>query len=286
MRGRASRRVPVATKWERFQILIAGPVMNILLAVVVMAVVLAQGTEVEAFRDEPPVVGAVLPGSAAEQASASSLGDRILTVAGRPVDTWEDLFLEVGQRPDRDVPMTLERDGRGSSSRSGPSRKADSKWGTSACCPTAIPSSSRSSPAIRRSARACRPATWSSPSTASGWPPGAAHRGHLDERRPRARADRARDGREVGSGATPEQQGERGMMARFSHHRADPDVPPRSVEAVVLSVQRNIEWSGLIFRAVGGLITGETSVRQLQGPVGIAQLSGESAQQGSCRCSR
>ena len=31
------------TKWERFQILIMGPVMNIVLAVVVMAVVLAQG---------------------------------------------------------------------------------------------------------------------------------------------------------------------------------------------------------------------------------------------------
>src|SRR5919201_5690833 len=34
------------TKWERFQILIMGPVMNIILAVVVMAVVLAQGADV------------------------------------------------------------------------------------------------------------------------------------------------------------------------------------------------------------------------------------------------
>jgi regulator of sigma E protease len=34
------------SKWERFQILIMGPVMNIVLAVVVMAVVLAQGANV------------------------------------------------------------------------------------------------------------------------------------------------------------------------------------------------------------------------------------------------
>src|SRR3970282_1313979 len=51
------------SKWERFQILIMGPVMNIVLAVVVMAVVLAQGAEVPVYEDQPPVVGAVSPGS-------------------------------------------------------------------------------------------------------------------------------------------------------------------------------------------------------------------------------
>ena len=44
------------TKWERFQILIMGPVMNIVLAVVVMAAVLAQGADIPAFQDDPPVV--------------------------------------------------------------------------------------------------------------------------------------------------------------------------------------------------------------------------------------
>src|SRR4029434_4622882 len=50
-------------------------------------------------------------------------------------------------------------------------------------------------------------------------------------------------------------------------------------EAVRLSVEHNIESSGIIFRTLAGLFTGETSVRQLQGPVGIAQLSGEAAQE-------
>jgi regulator of sigma E protease len=52
------------------------------------------------------------------------------------------------------------------------------------------------------------------------------------------------------------------------------------LEALQESVARNYEMTGLIFRTVGGLFTGETSVRQLQGPVGIAQLSGQSAQAG------
>ena len=98
------------TKWERFQILIMGPAMNIILAVVVMAIVLAQGAEVPIYQDQPPVVGAVAPGSPAERAGIQR-GDRILTVAGDEVDTWDDLFLAVGTRPDRDVALTLLRDG-------------------------------------------------------------------------------------------------------------------------------------------------------------------------------
>lgn len=56
------------TKWERFQVLIAGPAMNILLAIVVMALVLYQGAEVPAYESQPPVVGTVLAGSPAERA--------------------------------------------------------------------------------------------------------------------------------------------------------------------------------------------------------------------------
>ena len=47
-----------------------------------------------------------------------------------------------------------------------------------------------------------------------------------------------------------------------------------------MSFQRNYETAGLIFRTIGQLITRETSTRQLMGPLAIAQLSGESAQQG------
>ena len=55
---------------------------------------------------------------------------------------------------------------------------------------------------------------------------------------------------------------------------------PGPFEAVKLSVERNIEGTGLIFRTIGGLFVGQTSLKQLQGPVAIAQLSGESAQLG------
>src|SRR5688572_17411339 len=75
------------TKWERFQVLIMGPVMNLLLAVVVTAIVLYNGAEVPAFEDQPPVVGSVAAGSPASGADIAP-GDRILSVNNRGVDTW------------------------------------------------------------------------------------------------------------------------------------------------------------------------------------------------------
>ena len=47
-----------------------------------------------------------------------------------------------------------------------------------------------------------------------------------------------------------------------------------------MSVERNVEYAGLIFQTIWGLLTRETSPKQLMGPVAMAQLSGESAQLG------
>ena len=85
--------------------------MNIVLAVVVLAIVLAQGAEVPAYQDQPPVVGAVDAGLAG-RAGRHSAGDRILTVAGDEVDTWEDLRHRHRHRARTATsPITLLRDG-------------------------------------------------------------------------------------------------------------------------------------------------------------------------------
>jgi regulator of sigma E protease len=57
-------------------------------------------------------------------------------------------------------------------------------------------------------------------------------------------------------------------------------IDPGPLQAFQMSLERTWEMSGLILKTLWGLITGETSPRQLMGPVGIAQLSGESAQEG------
>ena len=57
-------------------------------------------------------------------------------------------------------------------------------------------------------------------------------------------------------------------------------INPTVMQALRMSLTRNVQSAGLIVQTVWGLITRETSPKQLMGPVAIAQLSGESAQIG------
>ena len=267
------------TKWERFQILIMGPVMNIVLAVVVMAVVLAQGAEVPVYQDQPPVVGAVAPGSPAEQAGIQR-GDLILDVAGGQVDTWEDLFIAVGTRPDRDVPVTLRRAGQTQSVIVRPVPETRYEIGSIGVMPDINPivASVIAGQAAERAGLLAgdvvlavdgeRMVTRTQLVEAISRNGGREIELTID-----------REGRRQMVTATPEQQGDRGMLGIYVTEPTR-SFTPGPFEALQLSVERNIEFSGLIFRTLGGLFVGETSPRQLMGPVAIAQLSGESAEAG------
>src|SRR5262245_42937478 len=99
------------SKWQRFQILIAGPAMNILLAVVLLAGILMRGADVLAYLDQPAVVGAVQEGSPAERAGIQP-GDQITRFGTAEVRTWEHLDMAVAARPEREVGVTVIRNGR------------------------------------------------------------------------------------------------------------------------------------------------------------------------------
>lgn len=267
------------TKWERFQVLIAGPAMNIILAVLILAFVLAQGTTVPAYQDEAPVVGSVVPGSPAEQVGLQR-GDRILTVAGDTIETWQDLFIAIGTRPDRSVPLTVLRDGRRLDLDVRPNAEGRYEIGNIGVLPDTNPIVIAVDPGDLADQAGLRPGdvllaidgermvtTTQVIETIS------------------ASAGRditltvGRGGEEVELRATPEERGQGGRLG-FGLSLPTKSFTPGPLEAVRLSVERNIESSGLIFRTLGGLFTGDTSVRQLQGPVGIAQLSGEYAEEG------
>src|SRR5262245_28826687 len=98
------------SKWQRFQVLIMGPTMNILLAVVLTALVIYQGEEKSAYEDQPPVVGAVAEGSAAAGVGIRP-GDVIEDVQGSPVKTWSELYRTIMSRPERPTELRLLRDG-------------------------------------------------------------------------------------------------------------------------------------------------------------------------------
>ena len=120
------------TKWQRFQVLVMGPVMNLALAVVVMALVLYQGAPVPAYDQEPPVVGSFVPDSVA-QAAGVQIGDRVLAIDGKNVDTWEQFAMAIVSKAKRETVLSIDRQGETVDGRArSQAPKASSRWGTSA----------------------------------------------------------------------------------------------------------------------------------------------------------
>ena len=267
------------TKWERFQVLIMGPAMNIVLAVVVMTFVLYQGVDMPLYESEPPVVGTVAEGSAADQVGIR-VGDRIVSVAGRVVETWEEMQLEVRPRADREIAVAVRNADGIRELQVTPDSQTSFELGDLGIGPVMRPQI--------RSVAAGQPAA------AAGIEVGdviAAVEGEAvasEEliKRINAHADRPltlsiRRGemrRDVT--VTPALVGDVGLIGVSVSPYEVRSIDPGLIDAFGYSLQRNYEWSGLIFQTLVGLFTAETSPRQLVGPVGIAQLSGGAAEIG------
>ena len=90
--------------WQRFFIVLAGPVANFMLAIAIFAVFFAMF----GIPRTPALIGQVQPGSVAASAGLQS-GDRIELIAGQQVDSFEDLKRIVSIRPGERVTIEFER---------------------------------------------------------------------------------------------------------------------------------------------------------------------------------
>src|SRR6202008_2688536 len=97
-------------RWQRFIIAVAGPFMNVVLAVGLLTLVYMVHYEYPAFVDQPGVVAYVKPTSAAAQAGIQP-GDRIVKIAGVENPTWEQIGLKVMLSPNEALPVTINRGG-------------------------------------------------------------------------------------------------------------------------------------------------------------------------------
>ena len=95
-------------RWQRFVVAIAGPAMNIILAVAVLTGVFMVHYEHPVFLDQPAVIGWVVENSPAAKAGVEQ-GDRIVRIDGEQDPTWEDVMLKVMISPKQPVDVAIQR---------------------------------------------------------------------------------------------------------------------------------------------------------------------------------
>jgi regulator of sigma E protease len=271
------------SKWQRFQVLIMGPVMNLVLAVVVMAIVLYQGAPAPAFMQQPAIVGTVLDQSIMKPAGIQP-GDHLVAVDGEAVPTWEDFLNAVAAKSKRRVTVRADRGGKTVEFTFVP--VGQGKYDLVNLDSLAI------LPVMHPQVASLQP---DAPGYEAGLRPGdvvLAAAGKRDVNRTtlveliKAHEGKPitleikRDGQTLQVPVTPRKIGDIVMIGAQLNGFEMRTIEPGPVEALKLSFEQNWTWGRMIIQTLGGLFTRHTSVKQLMGPVAIADLSGMAAEQG------
>ena len=265
------------SKWQRFQVLVMGPVMNLALALVVMTFVLYQGATVAAVEEQPVIVGSLLPDYPAAQAGIK-VGDRLISIGGEEVPTWKELPMVVATKAKRSVPVLLQRDGRTMTVDVTPLASGKYEIGDIGVLPILRPEIATVNPGEPAAQAGLQPGDVV---LAAGGVRNIAYQPLLD-------MIKAHDGTplpfEVKRGEqvlqitiTPRKNGEVARIGAQIYDVERKRIDPTFTQAIVLSAKQNWEWAAMIVKTLGGLFVGNTPVKQLMGPIGIADLSGTAA---------
>jgi regulator of sigma E protease len=267
-------------KWQRFLVAAAGPAMNVILAVGILAGLYVYGTELPEFMSGLAIVGVVEPGSPAEQAGIKS-GDQIMAVDGKNTPNWQDIQTRVLTSAGRPMPLTVQRRGERVETTVTPIRRGNDEAGYIGM-----------GPVIRTIVGAVNPG---SPAAMAGMQPGdeIIRVSGIDLRNSgRSIQDTIqtipettfpitvlRQGQEVELLVSPVTQGGRKMIGIQIQYPTTM-IKLGLIDAVGKSVQTNIESATLIFQVLGRLFKREASMKQLDGPIGIIRVSGQALEQG------
>ena len=268
------------SKWVRFQVYLAGPVMNLLLAVVAHAIVLSNGADIPRYQSEAPVIGFMEPDSAAAKAGLE-VGDRLLSVNGEHTATWDELMLAVLPKANRELTIEVDRNGERREFKIIPSSVGKYEAGSLGILPKIRPQILE--------VHAGRPAD------EAGFKRGdvilgmdgqhgmdrAALIQHIQKHGEQAIVvDIERDGALRQIKVTPEGAPGAGKVGLTISAFETTRIDPTWGQAFKLSVKQNWENTQLVGKTIRDLFARETPVSQLVGPIGIAGLAGEAASLG------
>ncbi len=264
-------------KMERFWVAVAGPVMNLVLAVVLLAAVFMIGQEVPEYLSNPPVVGAVSPDSPALQAGIQS-GDIISSVEGQATPNWKNVEFRIAINPERTLAIEFQRGVQKLTTRVTTEGTPDGRGtiGISPFIPYVVsgivPESAAQKAGLRKGDEIVAVLEEGQ------------HKEGFSAIAQVVKASRGaplvfeirRDGQKILQTIAPEitEEGPR-LGAYIEYATREQRLGP--VESFHQSLGDNYDMAVLTFLTVGRLVTGTSSVKQLSGPIEIAKFSGQAA---------
>jgi regulator of sigma E protease len=266
------------SRWVRFLVYLAGPAMNVFLAVVALTVVLSNGADVPLYNSAPAIIGELDEKGVAAAAGVRP-GDRIVAIDGTDVPTWDDMALAVLPKANKPVDVVIDRQGQRLTMTIVPGSQTKYELGTLGVGPVQRPQFV--------DVQAGKPAA------RAGFERGDIVLAMEGQRAPRhatiietlqkgtdkpIQFEVERNGAPVTLTVTPEgTPGKIGVtISPVEVKRVDPTI----AEAFGLSLKQNWDATLQIGKTLRDLFTGDTPVKQLMGPVAIAELSGSAASLG------
>jgi regulator of sigma E protease len=266
-------------KWQRFLVASAGPIMNMILAVVLLSGLFMHGREVPEYFGAQAKVGVVERGSPADQAGIRE-GDRISVVDGKQNPTWQDVETRLELNAGKTLSLVLDRNGELLDVNITPAKKDPTNRGY-------IGMGARV-PGVVKS-------VWGEGAIAAGLQPGdeVTSVNGIDLKssvqsiqtivqgitEPSFPITVNRKGETLKLQITPTvKDGQRYIGMTL-------DTPTTYVklgfsDAVSKSISTNVEYGKTIFQIIGMLFKREASLKQLDGPIGIVRASGEALNEG------
>lgn len=98
-------------RWQKMLIAFAGPLFNIILAVVLVAAAYMIGVFEPKYIKEPVVVGYVVPDSPAAKAGLKPF-DKVVAIDGKPIKNWKQFTVEITMKAGMKVNLEVIRNGK------------------------------------------------------------------------------------------------------------------------------------------------------------------------------
>lgn len=265
-------------RWQRVIVYLAGPAMNVVLSIALIALVFMVGIEIQALQELPAVVGTVEEGSAAAAAGLAP-GDRIVALDGDPVEKWKDVQFAFSTSPGRPVEVELQRGGERRRTVVTPAVMPRYEFGDAGVYPELVVRIAEVDDGTPAARAGFRPGD--QPRAVDGQP--ISEIGELVDFLQRhagveVRIDVHRDSEVLTIPVTPEadEEGKGRIGVHLGAYRRLP-----FGEAVVESVRYNVDIVHKSLQILGKLFTREISARSsLSGPIEIAAISGQAARRG------